>query len=200
MQSDDREAFKAELTKLCAGFEVPYSKGREEAYWAGLGKMSLGQFKRCVQHALSEDYPEEAFPKVGQIWRIHKGAAPPKSNAPALPPEQDHLEYYANRLFFLHMTHRGGFGSIGGKAAPELAACLAFKRDIVEEFAEHIRNGDPLATPAEFVHWWRVGLRKCGPVMPRTEINLQQVIDDPASQVPFAVYMGRETAAYLEPA
>jgi hypothetical protein len=204
MQSSERDDFVTELRKLCAGFGVPFTKDREEGFWTGLARMSLLSFRRCVEHALGEDYAGDTFPKTGDIWRIYKGTAlTPKPNVRALlPADPDHLAYYANRLLWLHVSHRGGLGSVGRfvpsygmvdcKASDELQRCLKFKRELVEEFCGFIRDGDEMANPATFVRWWLAGLQKISEVLPRTVRNLEQLADDPESQKPFDVLMGRE--------
>lgn len=81
MQASDREEFKTELGKLCAGFNVPLTKIREEGYWTGFTRMSIGQFRRAVEYALSEHYLDEDLPTVGKIWKIHRGDSHPSSAA-----------------------------------------------------------------------------------------------------------------------
>jgi hypothetical protein len=68
MQSTDRDEFKAQLSILCAGFNVPLGD-REEAYWKGCAKMSLIEFARCVEFALGESGPEK-IPTTNQLWHM----------------------------------------------------------------------------------------------------------------------------------
>ena len=68
---------------LCAGFNVPVSV-RPDAYWKGMAKMSIIEFARCIEYALSEDGPEK-IPNTKELWNIRtklktesrKRAAPP---------------------------------------------------------------------------------------------------------------------------
>lgn len=76
MQASDRDDFKTEMGKLCAGFGVPFTKIREDAYWTGLTRMSLPQFRRCVEYALGEHFVEEDLPTTGKLWKVHRGDAP----------------------------------------------------------------------------------------------------------------------------
>lgn len=212
MQANDREEFLRELSKLCAGFGVPLTKGREEAYWVGLTRMSIQQFRKCVEFALGPDYDGTDLPKTGQIWRIYKGTAisPNKPDVKLLPPDEDHLAYLANRLLWLHVSHRGGLGSTGRfvpargmvdyKASLELAACLKFKRELVAEFCGFVQEGDEMATTAAFVRWWAGGLAKVSEVLPRTARNYEQLACAPESQAPLPAYMARELAAQQEAA
>lgn len=77
MQANDREEFKTLLGMLCGGFNVPLTKQREEGYWAGLSRMSVGNFRRAVEFALGENYAEEELPTTGKLWRIHRGSSMP---------------------------------------------------------------------------------------------------------------------------
>lgn len=204
MQVSERDEFRIELGKLCAGFNVPLTKHREDGYWTGLARMSIQQFRKCVEFALGPDYGGDDFPKTGQIWKIYKGTAltAAKPDVKALPADPDHLAYFANQLLWLHVSHRGGLGSTGHlvvahgmvdcQASDELKRCLKFKRELVEEFCGYIRDGDDLATPAMFVRWWLAGLQEISEVLPRTVRNLHQFAEDPESQKPFAALMGRE--------
>lgn len=205
MHASDRGDFKIELEKLCGGFNVPLTKAREEGYWTGLARMSIQQFRKCVEFALGPDYEGTDFPKSGQIWGIYKGTAiKPNTEAKTLPPDEDHLAYLANRLLWLHVSHRGGLGSTGRfipahgmvdcKASAELAACLKFKRELVAQFCGFVREGDEMATQAAFVRWWAGGLAKVSEVLPRTARNYEQLAAAPESQKPFPAYMGRELA------
>jgi hypothetical protein len=202
MHSDDREEFRVELGKLCAAFNVPATKAREDAYFTGLAKMSLAQFRRCVEHAIGPDYGEDTLPTTGKIWRIYKGTAfvsPP--TVKALPPDPDHLEYFANRLLWMHVSHRGGLGSIGRfvpaygmvdcHASDELRRCLKFKREIVAEFCAWIRDGDESATPEAFLQWWLIGMQKISDVLPRTIKDIEHLAAAPEAKNPFPPVMAR---------
>lgn len=200
MRGSDHEEFKTLLATLCAAFDVPLTKVREDAFWGALAKMGLQAFRSCVEYAIGPDYAAEGFPTTGQIWRIYKSTA--YASGPAgqkeLPPDPDHLSYYANRLLWLHISHRGGLGSSDGKASGELERCLKFKRELVSEFCGFIRDGDPMATPSAFVTWWLVGLQKISEVLPRTQIDLKRLAEEPDAQVPFAEVAGRELAPVQE--
>lgn len=79
MQVEDVEEFERQLRRLCAGFELPLTQLRKEAYETGLAKMSIGQFARCVEYALGEHGPEK-FPTTNKIWTMCR-----KLRAPAAP-------------------------------------------------------------------------------------------------------------------
>ena len=184
MQASEREQFKAELTKLCAGFDVPITKAREEAYWTGLTRMSLLQFRRVVERALGEGADLEKFPTVGTVWKLHRGtqAALPQAQQPI---EPDGLKYLANRLLWLHVSHRGGFGSVGDKPSHELDRCLQFKAEIVAEFENYILEDDECANLANFVSFWMAGLAARSEVLPRTKLNYEQLVNEPNARQPF---------------
>ena len=71
MLIEDAEEFERQLRRLCAGFEVPLTQLRKEAYDTGMAKMSIGQFARCVEYALGEHGPDK-FPTTNKIWTIHR--------------------------------------------------------------------------------------------------------------------------------
>lgn len=206
MQASERDEYKATLALLCAGFNVPLTKHREDSYWIGLARMSLLAFRKCVEFALGPDYDGTDFPKIGEIWGIYKGTAikPNAVAAKALPPDEDHLAYLANRLLWLHVSHRGGLGSTGRyvvaygmvdcKASPELERCLKFKRELVAQFGGFVNEGDELATKAAFIRWWAGGLGKVSELLPRTARDYEQLASEPESQTPLPTYMARELA------
>lgn len=69
MRPDDFNAFSDQAAVLCAGFNVPATAERVEAYWRGLQKMDLMVFTRAVEYALGESGPEK-IPTTPQIWNI----------------------------------------------------------------------------------------------------------------------------------
>jgi hypothetical protein len=207
MQAADREQFEEQLSVLCVGYEQPVTKARRMAYWSGLAKMSLAQFTRCIEFALSEEGPKE-IPNTKGIWRIHRSlrapGAPESVHTSARANDPDHLAYWANRLLYAHVMARGGLGSTGRfvpaygmvdcKASPELAACLKFKREIVEWFAGPIREGDPDVTPAEFLRQWIAGLQEISHIERPTYQRWCEMIEQPQMQRPFDPSMGRALA------
>jgi hypothetical protein len=201
MLSTDREEFLALLGKLCAGYDRPCTKAREEAYWSGLGKMSLLQFARAVDVALGEEGPEK-FPTPHTLWELHKQAHATHTVHVQTPTDdRDHLEYFANRLLFIHSSNRGGLGSTGRfvpaygmvdcVASPELIAVLKVKRELVEEFLEYIREGDELATPKEFVRRWVIAIERIGVVTRKTLEHYRVMVSSTDAQQPFPASMAR---------
>jgi hypothetical protein len=204
MQSADRAQFDEEFGRLCAGYGAPVTAQRTKAYWSGLAKMSIAQFTRVIDFAIGEHGPEQLPPPKG-IWKIHhqlRGATTAPhvhTSAPANDP--DHLEYFANRLLWLHLSHRGGLGSSGRfvpaygmadcKASPELTRCLAVKRKLVDEFLAYIREGDADATPAILMQYWLAELRAVSTVEPRTLQALQASMTEPEAQKSFDRSMAR---------
>lgn len=200
MLSTDRVEFESQLGALCAGFNVPATKDRQEAYWTGLSKMTLLQFVRCVEGALGQDGPEK-FPTVNALWQIHRKA---RHHAPQSVPqieEQDHLLFFANRMFFRHLMNRGGLGSTGRfvqsygmvdcKASPELRAARKVVRDLVDYFMGPVSEGDEDATPAEFVRQMIVALDKVSRIDSRTLTGWAEMVKHADALKPFETYMGR---------
>lgn len=202
MQISDRERFEVLLEKLYAGFNMPMSRARSDAYFDGLQKMQLVRFSRCVDEALGENGPER-IPSVTQIWKIYKTIA--HTNAPlpeAKPVEQDHIAHFANRLLLNHITARGGLGSKGKFVAPygmtqceqsnELTECLKVKADLVDFFLELIREGSADATPAEFVKTWVKHVGAISPIAPGALANYTKIIAGPNAKKPFEKFMARD--------
>lgn len=205
MQSGDRPEFEEQLAVLCAGFNVPATPHRKHAYFAGLAKMSLAQFVRCVEFALSDDGPEE-LPTTKGIWRLYRRLRAPRAplNVPRIE-EKDHLLFFANRLFFRHLMNRGGLGSMGRfvpgyglvdcHASQELSRARVALRDTVEWFAGPIREADPDATPHAFVTSLIKALEKISPIDRRTLDGWAAMIAHPDALKPFEPHMGRELPA-----
>lgn len=203
MLSSDRDEFSAQLRKLCAGFNVPYTEERLDAYWSGLAKMSLPAFARMVDDALGEEGSPK-IPTTNQLWKAYRDSrarltAPAQTDKPQAEP--DHLAYFANRLLFKHIlgrvglkstsTFRPGFGLTDCSASPELRRCQIFKNELVAEFTEYVREGDDLATPQEFIRRWILGLGKVSEIYPVTLEAYQRDMESPGAEVPFARIMAR---------
>lgn len=160
MQTSDKAEFDQRLAVLCAGFNIPVTAERAEAFWRGLGQMGIVQFARVVDSMLGEQN-EEIDPRkltVSVIWKQHRKlkTRPSASAAPRDPEDnRDHIDDMLNRIIFNLMRARGGFGStgevIGGrmvKAAPspELRRVLKAKNATMHFMAQLMLEGDPGAT------------------------------------------------------
>jgi hypothetical protein len=208
VQSTDREQFEEQLGVLCAGFNLPVTPHRRDAYWRGLAKMSLAQLSRCVDLAVSEEGPDD-LPTPKQIWRMHRGfrsqGALVATQEQAKEDPRDHLLFFANRMFLRHLTDRGGLGSTGRfvpgygmvdcKPSGELIAARKFTRDLVDYWTGPVSESDPDATPAEFIRQFAAGLSQVSTVESQTLRAWREHMDAPESQTPF----GRHMARALEP-
>jgi hypothetical protein len=191
VQTADRPEFEAQVARLCAGYGQPVTKHREAAYWSGLAKMSLAQFSRCIDFALSDAGPDE-LPAVKGIWKIHRGfRAGPRPQPKADRDPRDHLVYWSNRLLYAHMAGRHGLGSINGEASAELEACRKLKRELIEWFTGPVRDGDPDTTPAEFLRQWIAGLQAISRIEKSVYDRWCAMMELPESNQPFEPYMGR---------
>lgn len=202
MVSSDREAFEEQFAALCAGFNVPCTLPRRHAYFLGLAKMTIAQFARVVERVLTEANLED-MPTVTALWRVHRErrAVQAAAEKPPLVPDPEHIVYFANRLLFLHLRIRGGLGSSGKfipaygmadcTASPELERCLGFKRALVAEFMGYVNEGEELATPAEFIRRWSLGLRRVSEVSPDEAKALAQIAVEPECAIPFPAFMAR---------
>jgi hypothetical protein len=210
MNTSDREAFDDLVAKLCAGYGATVTEHRRSAYWSSLAKMSLAQFERCIDQALSEEGPEDLPPPKG-IWRIHRGfrAKGPAMQAGPTEDPRDHLLFYANRMFLHHLGTRGGLGSTGRfvpaygmvdcKPSAELIAARIVVRDLVEWFSAPVLEGDEDATPAEFIRQLMLGLEPVSRIEPRTRAAWEAMRQEPRARIPFPAYMGRELEARYAP-
>jgi hypothetical protein len=205
MLSTDRKEFEAQVAMLCAGFGISATPERQQAFWTGMAKMSLIEFGRCVEFALSEEGPDK-LPTTKGVWRIHREI---KSSARATTQQvirrgedQDHLLYYANRMFLRHLAYRSGLGStarfvpgyglVDCKASEELLRARAALRETVNWFCGPIREGDPDATPHAFVSALVMALGRVSPIDPRAQSEWERMIGEPNAMIPFPAYMGRE--------
>jgi hypothetical protein len=204
MQATDREEFEAQLAILCAGKDVPVTQARKDAYWRGMGRLTLAQFARCVDYALSE-WSEEGMPSTSQLWSIHRGfrTRPGTAALLATPDDtRDHLLFFANRMFLRHIQSRGGLGSTGRfvpaygmvdcKPSEELIAARAAVRDLVDWFSGPVLEGDSDATPAEFIRQFIENLDKVSPITAETRAFWEGNRAMPQSLIPFPRHMGRE--------
>ena len=202
VQATDRETFEEQFAALCAGFNVPCTLPRRHAYFLGLAKMSIEQFARVVERCLADNGPEE-MPTVNVLWKLHKAPRAAPVSPPAAPavPDPEHIVYFANRLLFMHLRMRGGLVSTGEFAAAhgmkncatsdELERCLAFKRALVAEFMGYVNEGEELATPAEFIRRWGLGLQRVSEVSAEEVRALAQIAIGPECAVPFPAFMAR---------
>lgn len=111
MNSADHAEFSESLGNLCAGFNVPCTAERQNAYFIGLTKMQMPAFVRCVEHALGDEGPEK-IPTVSQLWLIYRKLHKRVSNAPAHQQtavvERDPIIRFANRCLYVYLRKRVG--------------------------------------------------------------------------------------------
>lgn len=142
MQASDRDGFVKLVGQLCAGFEVPMSEARVDAYWRGLEQLALPAFERIVTFALGEDGPAK-FPKVADIWQLHRSlrvrAPPPPMDSSVKPEVYDQWDIYANGKFFeyirkhVHLRPQRYGGADQRIVAVRIAPLLAAKRAWCED-------------------------------------------------------------------
>lgn len=123
MHSSEREEFETHLGTLCAGFNVPMTELRTDAYWRGLQQMSALQFARVVEHALSERGPER-IPTVPQVWNLHRelrrtARAPAPSPSSSPPPAFDSFHAFGQRCLLRFLS---AAGAVPDDVVPRLVA------------------------------------------------------------------------------
>jgi len=187
MQTADLPQFELELARLFASWDKTLTEARKSTYFTGLTKMSLAQFRRCVDIATGEEGPED-LPTPRGIWKIHSqgrtASTAVQTSAKSTGP--DHLEYIANRLLYGHLIDRGGVG------AQELAECQRVKRELVTEFCSYVREGDVLACPHEFLRRFTLALDRVSKLDPLTIARWRSHQDHPQAFDPYPPAMARE--------
>lgn len=82
MQDTDAKSFDRALSRLCAGFDVPVTDARREAYWRSFRKLSVLEFAGLVDTALVES-TFTSLPTVGALWELHRKLQTPVSTPTA---------------------------------------------------------------------------------------------------------------------
>lgn len=94
----DLPEFLLALARLCAGFDTPVTEARKDAYWQSLRKLTLREFERLVNAALSGDFLK--MPTTGALWKMQResfSAAPtPVSEGPSIHAQL--VEYAKHKL------------------------------------------------------------------------------------------------------
>lgn len=77
MQSDNWVDFQKELKSLCEAYDRKYTPEIEDAYWSGLSKMSIRDFKIASQIAREKSGTEDfkRLPMPGRFWSLRDEAA-----------------------------------------------------------------------------------------------------------------------------
>jgi hypothetical protein len=99
VQETDAKGFDRALSRLCAGFDVPVTDARREAYWRSFRKLNLLEFAGLVDTALVES-TFASLPTVGALWELHRKLQPPSPSATVSGPsiQAQLCEYAAIKL------------------------------------------------------------------------------------------------------
>jgi hypothetical protein len=99
VQETDAKSFDRALSRLCAGFDVPVTDARREAYWRAFRKLSVLEFAGLVDMALVES-TFASMPTVGALRELQrKVQTPAAESGPSGPTIQAQLcEYAAIKL------------------------------------------------------------------------------------------------------
>jgi hypothetical protein len=197
MLTANRSEFDTQMGKLAVGFNAKRTPDLTTAYWEAFASLSIIQFARIVEHALSQEYGMRvdpkypAIPTVPQLWHIHstlkaRQPAPARAVSPA---SQDSLALFANRMLLIHLQTRGGLGSADGKPCAELLACLAARAELVREFTDYIAGGDELATPREYLRRWVRALQPIGSITADCLARYRRMAASAEGRAPFPAWM-----------
>lgn len=131
MQSTDRKAFEDQIRVLCAGYNVPATDERIEAYWRGLQRMHVPQLVRAVDYALGEQGPEKLPTPKGLSALLHatRASAPDR---PTVRPKHDPLKALGNGCLVRVLLRNRG---VNDDAASDesLRLMIAAKNRIVDQ-------------------------------------------------------------------
>jgi hypothetical protein len=131
MQPAERPEFDAQVRTMFAGLGISAHDNPErltervEAWWIGLGKMSLPMFVRCMEHLLAAPAWPEYLPKrrgdmtPGDMWKIAKELRTGPGGAP-VPGERNTIRDYW-RAAIVHDTARA-LGHTAATLEPVLIA------------------------------------------------------------------------------
>lgn len=107
MLSADRGGFAKLMETLCAGYNVPATEARLDAYWRGCASLHLLAFERTVDFALGPDSDADELPTPRELHRLHRQMLSARRAAAAAPDkpavERDVFEVYCNRLLLLYL-------------------------------------------------------------------------------------------------
>jgi hypothetical protein len=135
VQLADRADFVAQLKALCAGFNVPFTPEREEAYWRGLERMQVSQFARVVTHALGEQGPER-IPTVREVWALQRVMRRRQVESRPLmgeaQPPADNYTAFANRRLLAYLVKHGPVGDLTLKRLVETKERVAGQFRLIE--------------------------------------------------------------------
>jgi hypothetical protein len=106
------------------------------------------------------------------------------------PPKGENLALMANRLFLRHVVSAGGLGCA---LAPSRAAIT----DLVGEFSAYILEGEPQATPAEFLRRMILALERIAPLDETTKAIWQARMREPEALLAFDSSMAISPAREL---
>lgn len=81
MQESDAKGFERALSRLCAGFDVPLTEPRRQAYWRAFRKFSVLEFAGLCDTALVES-TFASMPTVGALRELHRKVQPPDETRP----------------------------------------------------------------------------------------------------------------------
>jgi hypothetical protein len=150
VKAEDQKEFDALLAQLCAGYNVPATDERKQAYWTGLQKLHIAAFQRVVEYALGEHAPEK-FPTTRAIWDLHKilrRQAPPAATEATPAPDVTPFAAFANRrlLAFLKTSGAASDASLKEMIAAKVRLTDQAREILLEtpisaeDFAKQLRN------------------------------------------------------------
>ena len=177
MRQIDDPKFRAILASLGEVYSKQISPQLASLFWEALKDLPIEAVdqgaRSWIKHGKNFPRPANLRDMVTQLSQAAPKALVDQRQAEE---PQDHLLFFANRLFLKYAGARLGMQA-------ELAPARNALRDLVDEFCGYIREGDELATPAAFAELLCKILK-----IPRSLFG--RFPDDP-----FPQFMGRELNA-----
>ncbi len=192
MKPDDTRRFQVVMAKLGEIFAKQITPELTTLYWQALKAMPIEQIEAGADAAIAH---LKFFPKPAEIRHLaEEQATPGGGNGPGTNGQPDHAEFFGNRLLLRYLFDRrtgASSGGFTGGVLPEMDALIELRRSLVAEFVGYIREGDDLATPAEFIRRWLIGLQRIGSPSAAHVAYLKRIAESPNTQNPMPAAMAR---------
>lgn len=168
------DAFELHMRTLCAGFDVPCTAERLEAYRKAFGRLDPIGFERLVQYCLSEDGPPR-MPTVAKLWasRSEMRARAPREAPAADPWQGDAWDIAANHHLLGHITQKLASNPSRYGRPPTWHGMRVSKFKNADASPEFIANVQALVEAKKF---WAADMRDLAQQHGEVPIELQRKI------------------------
>ena len=202
MRGMDEPKFRTILASLAEVFTHEISAPFAALYWEALKDLAIEQIEAGAKFWIKtgKRFPKPAELRAERFQETSRAFKPdPRMEGP------DHLLFFANRLPLTHMmargalgstgTYKAGFGMVDCRASDELLAARKVVHDLVDEFSAYVRDGDELATPAQFIRLFVLALDRVSKIDPIAMNAFNRTLKQSATEKPFVRSMARSLPA-----